>query len=254
MATIGQTHAESIMSDTAAVTNSGQDSTQLMRIGRFERIAQQLGAACGILYMVLALFAVNVLNGGLLPDANAPLAEIAAHLAQHRPTPMQWAGIYIELIALLLFVVFVCNLWGVLRRAEGDPGWLSAIVLSAGVLTVAVKIASFSGPIAVVYRVGVDPQLARTLIDMNDASFVITWATDALLVAATAIVVLRTGVMRRWLGWLGIVTSVALLVDVALNNSFSQLLFLIWIVSTSIVLVRRAQQLRSILTNEHVTS
>jgi hypothetical protein len=112
-------------------------------------------------------------------------------------------------------------------------------------VSVGVKIASFPAAIAAFYRgqEGMDPHLAAALLDMNEVSFVLTWAIAAVLLAATAVVVLRSGALPRWLGWSAIVLSPALLVGVAFATSFGfvpYVLSMVWIVATSIVLIRRA--------------
>jgi hypothetical protein len=78
---------------------------------------------------------------------------------------------------------------------------------------------------------------------MSEASFVLTWAIAAVLLSATAVVVFRTGALPRWLGWSAAVLSPALLVGVAFATSIGfvpYVLTMVWIVATSIVLIRRA--------------
>ena len=85
--------------------------------------------------------------------------------------------------------------------------------------------------------------LVIAAITGGTALFVLTWAIGAALLAATAVVVLSTGALPRWLGWSAAVLSPALLVGVAFATSFGfvpYLLTALWIVATSIVLIRRA--------------
>ena len=112
-------------------------------------------------------------------------------------------------------------------------------------MSVGVKIASFPAVFAACYRAqeGLNSQLVAALLDMNGVSFVLTWAIDAVWLAATAVVVLCTGPLLRWLGWSAAVLSPALLVGVAFATSFGfvpYVLTTLWIVATSIVLIRRA--------------
>jgi hypothetical protein len=79
---------------------------------------------------------------------------------------------------------------------------------------------------------------------MNDAAFVLTWAIDALMLGAAAIVILRSGVLPRWLGWLAAAagtTSIAT-VPVAMKAPppLGILLPFIWLIGTSVVLTRRS--------------
>src|SRR5215213_9178604 len=210
------------------------------------RVWTRIAAAGGIFYVVLTALGNDVLgSGGEGPDMTASRSQIGAYVSTHPPTALSWAALYIELFGILAFVFFLGTLWTVLRRAEGERGPFSAIAFGAGLVSVGVKIASFPAAIAALYRAqeGMDSQLAAALLDMNGVSFVLTWAIDAVLLAATAVVVLRSGALPRWLGWSAAVLSPALLIGVALATSFGfvpYVLTTLWIVATSIVLIRRA--------------
>jgi hypothetical protein len=80
---------------------------------------------------------------------------------------------FVEMLAFLFFLFFLGDLWSALRRAEGGSGWLSATAFGAGLMSVTIKVASAAPVLAAGYRAGdgLDPQLARTLQDINDASF-----------------------------------------------------------------------------------
>jgi|SRR5215203_1666309 len=78
---------------------------------------------------------------------------------------------------------------------------------------------------------------------MNGVPFALTWAIDAVFLAAAAVVVLRTGALSRWLSWSAAVLSPALLVRVAFATSFGfvpYVLNALWVVATSMVLIRPA--------------
>jgi len=148
----------------------------------------------------------------------------------------------LELAALVLFVPFVAYLYSVLRTAEGDGGWLAPTVLGAGLLDTAIKLSS-AAPSLASRDLREGSQLDLVLHDMNNASFILTMYPLAVLTGASAIVILATRVLPRWLGWGGAVTAAAL----AANGWFLEaefapafLLFLLWTVTTSFVLVRRA--------------
>jgi hypothetical protein len=211
-----------------------------------DRIWTRIAAAGGILYVGLTVLGNDVLgSGGEAPGMTASVARIGAYVSTHPPTPLSWATLYIELLGILAFVFFLGSLWSVLRRAEDEHGPFSAIAFGAGLVLVGVKVTSFPALIVAFYRgqEGMDPQLAAALLDMNEVSFVLTWAVGAVLLAATAVVVLRSGSLPRWLGWSAAVLSPALLVGVAFATSFGfvpYVLTMVWIVATSIVLIRRA--------------
>jgi hypothetical protein len=201
-------------------------------------------ALSGAVFVVL--FFVGGTLGGSSPDIGASRTKLADWVSSQAPTVTDYVGGYLELLAMLALVAFVAQLWSVLRAAEGEHGPLSATVLAGGLLSAAIKISSFPAAFAALWRAkqGVEPQLAAALLDMNNAAFVLSWAADALMVGAAAILILRTSVLPRWLGWSGAAITVILLASVPVASKAPPLGFLLtilWIVATSVVLARRAE-------------
>ena len=131
-------------------------------------------------------------------------------------------------------------LFAVLRRAEGGDGWLSATAFGAGLVALAVKLASYAPFIA---ARGASTQIEGALIAMNDTSFMITLAPLGVMVAAASALIIRTGALPVWLGWAGTFTGGALLVNSAFVDAEfgpTLLLFMLWTVLTSAILTRRA--------------
>jgi hypothetical protein len=180
-----------------------------------DRIVARLGAASGVLY-VLALFGGNLFGG-----------DTARR---------------VELVGMLLFLPFLGYLSGVLRQAEGGNGWLATTALVSGLAAVTIKLAS-AAPLLAADRETTGTPLHDALVNINDISFVLTMLPLAVFAAAAAAVALRTHVLPRWLGWLAAVAAPAL---VANGLSFRSeegpafLLFLLWLVATSVVLTLRA--------------
>jgi len=207
----------------------------------------RLGAAGGIAYAGLIVVAGQIGPAAGIPATSASPDAIGAYISNHPPSAAQWAGVYLEVLALLAFVVFVGYLWRVLRDAERDGGWLAGVALSGGLLSAAIKLGSLPAALAALYRAddGISSQVATALIDMNNIAFALTWAPTALMLSATAGVALRTGVLPRWLGWSGIAIAVGLLASLPFAASADPptfLLALIWIVAASVVLVRRVDR------------
>jgi hypothetical protein len=207
---------------------------------------RRLGAAAGLIYVLLAVVGNEVLGGGgEAPPINASAREIHDHILANPPTAKLWGALYVEVFALLLFIVFVSILYSVLRRSDDEHGFLSTTALGAGLVSVAVKMASIPAAVSVMYRAqdGVEPALAAALIDMNNFSFTLTWTLQALLLGATAVIVLRTSALPRWLGWSAAVIAPALLVGAATSTAeasfLPMMLNLIWIIAASITLVRQ---------------
>jgi hypothetical protein len=78
---------------------------------------------------------------------------------------------------------------------------------------------------------------------MNEASFIAQMLPDGVMLAAIAIVTLKTRALPRWLGWLAAVAAPLLVVNgMFLDADFGPafLLFLLWTLLASVVLTVRA--------------
>jgi hypothetical protein len=181
-----------------------------------ERIWPRLGAVSGILYVVLLFGAPGI-----------PLGEDALAV--------------VEMAGLLFFLPFLGYLFSVLRRAEGEGGWLSATVFGAGLLALTIKLGNAAPGFAA--RDLEEGPLHTALHAMNSVAFVLSMLPLGVLVAAVAILALKTRVLPTWLGWISAATAPVLLV----NGTFFEaefvpafLLFALWMVLTSAVLTLRA--------------
>ncbi len=181
------------------------------------RIWPRLGAVSGVLYVVLLIGSTSTGS-----DAQIVIA--------------------LELIAILLFLPFLGYLYSVLRRAEGEGAWLSATAFGAGLVDLTIKLASIAPGFASRAE-DLNPQLHQALEKMNSVAFIVTMLPLGVMMAAVAIVALKTRVMPLWLGLLAAITAPACLVNgMFLDAEFGPafLLVLLWVMLASIVLTLRA--------------
>ena len=193
---------------------------------------------------VVLLFVGQALGGSSPPDFTKSRAAHAAWLATHKATTTGYAGDTVELVGILLLILFAATLWRVLRDGD-EEGTFAATAFGAGLASACVKLASVPAAFAVYWRAdqGFDPQVSTALFDMNDAAFVLTWALDAVMLGAAAYVILRAGILPRWLGWLGAVAATISIVSVpfaAKVPPVGVLLTFVWLIAVSVVLTRRS--------------
>ena len=184
------------------------------------RILPRLGAVCGILYVVLILVGNSVYESG-----------------------NETVGLPMELIGMLLFIPFLGYLYSLLRRAEGEDGWLSATAFGAGLVEFTIKLVSVI-PAFAARTEGLSPQVHQALESMGNFAYIITMLPVGVMMAAVAIVILKTRVLPLWLGLLAAITAPACLVngmffDADFGPAF--LLFLLWIALSSVVLTLRGR-------------
>lgn len=207
--------------------------------GRLERWAP----LAGIIFVIL-MFTGTFFVAYPIPDADAPAQQIADYLADSGTHTRNIIGAYIWVVGALAFLLFVTRLRSVLRGAQN--GILPNVVFGAGVIYSALMMASAVTFAAVAYAIGLrdapvsNPDLVRVLPEMAWMFLLMGGGfAGILLVLATCIVSFQTGVLPRWLAWLGIVVAIALLFDVIYVNILPLLL---WVLVASIVLLMRREQ------------
>jgi hypothetical protein len=198
----------------------------------------------GIAFVALMVVGSMLVSDVPAPDAPEPV--IVRYLADGANHMRNIVGAYLWAIGALTFLWFLVRLRSDLRAAEGGTrAPLSHLTFGAGVAFAAVWMASAGAFASVAYAVALrdapvtDPDLVRVLPPMG--RLMLLWAGFAglLLLLATATAILRTGVLPRWLAWLGIVAAVALLFDLA----YGQILpFWTWVFIASIVMLVRRER------------
>ena len=202
-------------------------------------------ALSGIVFVVLMLVGAAFVER--CAEGRRVRSEIASYLTDSGNHTRNIIGAYLWVLGGLAFLGFVTGLRSVLRRAEGDPGTLSNLVFGAGVVFTAVWSVSAAAIASVAYAVEFsdarvsNPDLVTVLPSLGGLLLLLGGGfAGILLLAATSILVFRTGVLPRWLAWLGIVVAVSLVFDVAYMN----ILPLVgWVLVASIAMLRRREEI-----------
>ena len=237
-----------------------------------QRPWKESGAASGVVACVL--FALSLLAflrtdpSGDTPypsienAQNAP-AYLAANLSSYRIT------ILLTTLGLLMFLWFVGSLWSTLVQAEGDPSRGSTLVVIGAVLGSGMILVSC----AMSYTAGLSTSPAQaedvpTLYTAAAVAFAMGGAGICLFLFAVGKVVLRTGALGRWIGWLSLLAGLAASVAVIapfwesgpLNPAtgvFGRWLwwgvFVLWLLAVSINLTTRERKDQSDRVDESIS-
>jgi hypothetical protein len=208
------------------------------------------GAATGIGFVVLLIVAFATQPAA--PDLDAPASEVARYYADDR------GGIQLTValisVALALYVWFLGTLRGRLRAAEGGTGALSGIAFGGGLVTVAgLAVLGMVTAVAAFRPEETSAELTRALNDAGLIGFGVIAPASAAFFLATAVVVLRTGALSSWLGWLAVLgaathvlglgnlfeDSGAFSADGFLGFTLGLVVWLAWVLAASTVMLGR---------------
>lgn len=209
---------------------------------------QWWGGLAGIL-CVLSLAAASVLVRHS-PSTDQPTGDITGYFTDNRTSALLATYLLgFGATALLFYLGALRQLLGQDEELHG----LADVAFAAGVTVVAVVVVA-SGMLAVLaFRPDTTPAVARALYDANGLLIAFASFPAAAFLSSASVVVIRSGVLPRWLGWAGLVVAAAELVGAA---SFGQAGafrpqgdlvaaqagangLLLWLLATSVVLLRR---------------
>ena len=207
---------------------------------------ERAAGAGGILFVVLVL--VSAFLPGAPPSTSDPARDIAKYFNDHGDAIREAS--FLGIIATLPLVWWIAAMYRRLERATGNA--------RLGVMTaVGAAIAATAGGVgavvmAVVAMVGVGGAGGLTgtkffyLLGTNLNSMVAIGT--ALLVGSVSAGILRTGMMPKWIAWLGALVAVlsvgGSLISVSGNDAVMGLLiasfltFALWLVIVSVVMLR----------------
>ena len=202
------------------------------------------GGLAGIAFVVLTLLWALLLATADRPSYNSSDAAVSEFWSDSGNRRL------LLLAALALALAGVALLWFlgsfrvVLRRAEGEPARLATIAFAGGValsVLLFVKNAIEGGlALALEFEQGftLDPDVYRALNAVFLGLLIHEGFAAAVLIGAASLLVLRTRVFPRWLGWTGV--AVALLALLSwLIPGLPLVVVLAWILVASVLMLRR---------------
>jgi|SRR5690348_4719606 hypothetical protein len=188
-------------------------------------------------------FVVGLVFASDSPDSKDPDAQVLVWYAKHSHRVGILVGAFLLAFCGLFFLWFVSGLRQRLRAAEGPGGRLANVALGGGVLFVGMLWVGAAALAAVPAEqsFGGGPPLhvadvARFLPSVGFGAILVFGAFGAIaMIDAASIVIMRTGVLPKWLAWLGFVAAIVLLFGVV----FLPMIALpIWLLAASFVLFR----------------
>ena len=202
---------------------------------RWERLAPLTGVAA----MVLLIAAVFIHDSGDVPDEDAPVQAYLKYFVDDKDTILFGGLLFAIACALLLW--FLGTLRARIAAAEGGTHRLASIGFGGAVAMVTLMLSAIgveiSGAFAIDEDVRMTADAAQALELAGNGLFFVAWYAGAVFLLATAVAVLRTGVLARWLGWVTLAMGVVLLVPWVGWAVFFFLLPL-WIVLVAVLLYR----------------
>jgi len=154
-------------------------------------------------------------------------------------------SMYLFAVAGLVFLVFVSQLRAFLASAATSSNRLSELVFGSSLVFVALLFVSgvARGAIGFAAKSGNEPlprvDLLRYLPQISYAAGGLALLAAAVAITTTSWMILRSGLLGRWLAWLGFVVSLVIVVaNVLLVGGLAIPAMLIWAIATGFAIWR----------------
>ncbi len=160
------------------------------------------GAIAALLFLVpMLFFSAWALSPAGALDSRSSGAQIVRYAVAHRA--QLFAGDLLVAVGLPVLIIFAAGLYRMMRRAEGEDGWLAMAALASAVAGAGIFGAGTAVFLAVAYRPATDPAVARALWDVgwmayNSCSF----AFSAWIVIVT-VSTITCRALPSWTAWVG---------------------------------------------------
>lgn len=197
----------------------------------------RLGGLFGLLSAVVMIPAYIV----GYPDAPGSLAEANLYFDAGPGAFLFFNGV-LPLFHVFFFLWFLGVLRGMLRRAEGEGGALSSVALAGGIVFAALSAAGFAAEIAYPATLlrfeGYDQDDGLAFASLAFASWLYHYCQvgASVMISATSLAALTTGVLPRWLALAGLVVALLTLLHFLLPL-LGALAGLAWIAIVSAVML-----------------
>ncbi len=216
----------------------------------------RIALACGFGFAILMFFAGFVFDLPR-PDLSASSETIRSWAQAHQTIIL--VNRYLQLLAGVCFVVFAAGLYDALRRAERmarEGGMLGLLAFGAAAGTTLIGSVKIAADVAFVRLAadGTSPDVLRALKLLAATSQDLLAFQQGIFWAAASIALLRTRLLPRWIGALGVVGAALIFVSTAsvldpenplgIAGFFVFPLFATWMLATPATLLWRARAAR----------
>ena len=209
------------------------------------RIANVVAGIGGILWLPLTVFGFGEISG-FSSMINEPSTKIVDYFVSANVTRV-YLGEYLKILGFVLLVVFATRLWAILRSHDGGSGWLSTLALGGVLLFVVLSLAGIAPLLAGTYRAahnGMDTALYVALMDVRNVPTFMGFFVGALFLIPTGIVMVWTRAFPRWLGWIGIILGLLVMVGAVVPEEEiafqASVLMGVWVLILGVILIAKA--------------
>ncbi len=166
-----------------------------------DRLTLRLGGISGILFVGLLVPGIFIGRSDL-PDPGSSAEEVHRYFSERQDAFLIGNGASF-IFAAFFFLWFLGTLSAVLRSAEGEGVGISFVTLAGGAMFIALELAGaaveivYPATLARFTNFQADVQMAFLSLQLSGWLYSFAWVGISVLIAATSVAALRTGILPR---------------------------------------------------------
>lgn len=208
----------------------------------------KLSGIAGILFVALSFLASGI--NKMPPAYNQEISTFVTWFSENAEW-YRFGHVLAGSAFLLFYFPFFAGFCEILKKAEGEPYIWTRVTWAGAIMSPA------AGTIAGAFIMGTallngsaSPEVSQYGIAGNFYAYTVSGAYGGIAMIGSSIIILRTGVFKRWLGWTGLVIGSAAIISIgtfiennpqgalATINGLAWFAYFLWIAFLSIELIR----------------
>ncbi len=211
----------------------------------------KVSGIAGILFVTLSFIAAGI--NKMPPTYNQDVSSFVLWFSENG----QWyrfGHLLAGLAFLLFYFPFYAGLCEILRKAEGELAIWTRVTWAGAILSPAAGTIAGSFITSLALLSGnASPEVSQFGLASNFYSFTVSGAYGGIAMIGAAVIILKTGVFRQWIGWVGLTIGFAAIMSIgtliendpngffATVNGFAWLTYFVWIAILSLVMIQMSE-------------
>lgn len=209
----------------------------------------KISGIAGILFVALSFIASGI--NKMPPLYNQEISTFTRWFSENGEW-YRFGHLLAGLAFLLFYFLFFAGFCEVLKKAEGEPSIWTRVTWAGAIMSPA------AGTIAGAFIMGIallngiaSQEVSQFGMAGNFYAYTISGAYAGIAMIGSSIIIIKTGIFKRWLGWTGLLIGSSAIISIgtlvennpqglfASINGFAWLAYFLWVAVLSIELIRK---------------
>lgn len=211
----------------------------------------KISGIAGILFVALSFMATAFIN--MPPTYDKDISTFAVWMSENGHG-FRFAHCLNALAFLPFYFPFFAGFCEILKKAEGEPTIWTRVTWAGAIISPAIGSIGGASIMGIALLNGnASEEVSQFVLASYFYAITVSGVFAGIAMTGGAIIILRTGVFKRWIGWAGLIIGFAAFISIvtliendpqgffATLNGFVWLTYFLWIAALSIEMIRKPE-------------